>query len=68
MEPTTMVETATNAVETAAASGMASANVWAWICTGDLRRLVCRGCLLLQWVKKLPVPNAPSGRSWETHP
>ena len=58
MEPTTMVETATNAVETAAASGMASANVWAWIALVISVASFVVAAYFYKWVKKLPVANA----------
>ena len=53
-----MVETATNAVETAAASGMASANVWAWIALVISVASFVVAAYFYKWVKKLPVANA----------
>ena len=58
MEPTTMVETATVVAETAAESGMASANAWAWIALVISIASFVVAAYFYKWVKKLPVANA----------
>ena len=58
MEPTTMVETATVVAETAAESGMASANTWAWIALVISIASFVVAAYFYKWVKKLPVANA----------
>ena len=53
-----MVETATVVAETAAESGMASANAWAWIALVISIASFVVAAYFYKWVKKLPVANA----------
>ena len=53
-----MVETATVVAETAAESGMASANTWAWIALVISIASFVVAAYFYKWVKKLPVANA----------
>ena len=53
-----MVETATVVAETAAESGMASANAWAWIALVISIASFVVAAYFYKWVKELPVANA----------